>query len=206
MDRFSQTHVVGQDRPPGTDGESNAVQLVGQQVSVEELGAQRMLPRVLANLGYGGLDAVPKKLLVDVLLGVWVDGHVMAQRRQLPRALEQVVNIPDHAILERADESRDRVVELGRQEQPQFQLFPIAQMDRQVLATVGTFAHGGGEPTLGLLLHVQDVLADAERVLAKVRTRAIGFPGLPAAQGHPIGLPRFGIGHHVIGPEPTGLR
>ena len=37
LDRLAQPHVVGQDRPPGSDGERDAVQLVRQQFGLQQL-------------------------------------------------------------------------------------------------------------------------------------------------------------------------
>ena len=43
LDRFAQPHVVGQYGPAGTDGEGDAVQLIGKQLGLEQLFPQRML-------------------------------------------------------------------------------------------------------------------------------------------------------------------
>src|SRR6202167_6816158 len=48
---------------------------------------------------------------------------------------------------------------------------------------------------------MKDVLAGAERVLTKIRARAVRLSRLPASQSDPVRLTRGRIGQCVVGPD-----
>ncbi len=58
-----------------------------------------------------------------------------------------------------------------------------------------------GESSSDLLKRMEDVLAGAERVLAKVRARAVRLTRLPASQRDTVRLPRGRVGQCVVGPD-----
>ena len=73
LDRLSQTHVVRQNGAPRPGDKSNAFELIRQQGSLEQRGAQGVVVRIAANF----FDLLPDAGLVQPLLNklfrVWVD-------------------------------------------------------------------------------------------------------------------------------------
>ena len=137
LDRLAEPHVVGQDRPAGAGGEGDAVELVRQQRDLEQRLAQRMSRRVAADLRGLAAQAFLKQALLDELLGVGIDRHVLAELLQLRQALQQVVQVGDRHVAERGDDLGNRLVHLRGSQQPERHLVPVvAQVQRQVLAAI----------------------------------------------------------------------
>ena len=52
LDRLAQAHVVGQDRAADARGEGDPFELIGKQLDLQQLLAERMPRRVLSDLGH----------------------------------------------------------------------------------------------------------------------------------------------------------
>ena len=99
LDGLAQAHVVGQHRPAGAGGEGDAVELIGQERNLEQGRPQRMLGRVAANGGRLFAQPLLEEPLLDELLGIGIDRHVLAELLQLRQPLEQIVQVLDGPVL-----------------------------------------------------------------------------------------------------------
>ena len=102
LNRLAESHVIGQDRAPGAGGEGDAVQLVGQQLHLQQRLAQRVRFRIAPDVGDRGGDALLQEPGLNVLLGIGIDRHGEAVRLESPDAFEQVREIGDGPVSDRA--------------------------------------------------------------------------------------------------------
>ena len=95
LDGLAQPHVVGQHRPAGAGGEGDAVELIGQQRNLQQRRSQRVLGRIAADGRRLFAQPLLDEPLLDVLLGIGIDGNVLAELLQPRQALEQIVQVLD---------------------------------------------------------------------------------------------------------------
>ena len=136
LDRFAQAHVVGQNRPSPAGGEGNPIQLVRQQFRLEQFFAERMCPGVGADGSDFGCDVLLEQLLLNVFLRVGIDLNGMRLLFELPNPAQQVFAVVDRPIFNRRHDGPGSVIQSGRKREPQFELFPVLQMNRDVFRHV----------------------------------------------------------------------
>ncbi len=90
LNRFSETHVVGQDRPSGAGGKCHAIELIGQERRLQERRAERMIGRIAPNGGHLVAHLLLKQSLLNKLLGVGINEHRFADLLQLRDARHEI--------------------------------------------------------------------------------------------------------------------
>jgi len=148
-----------------------------------------MLRRIAADLRHQLVDASLEEAGLDELLRIGVNRHFLPELLDAPDAADQVVDVDDRPVGDRAEDPGGVLSELRGHEEPQLQIQAIAEMDRDPVLPVRPGEGGRREPALRFLQDVEDVLAGAEGVDAEVWTGAVRLAGLTASQGDAVGLP-----------------
>ena len=81
--------------------------------------------RIAPDLGDFCCDALQQQPGLDVLLRIGIDRHGDVVCFELTDAFEQIREIGDRPIADRAHDAAGHVIEVGRQQDTQFQLLPI---------------------------------------------------------------------------------
>ena len=116
-------------------------------------------------------------------------------------AIDQPSHVVDRPVGQRADRfDKLRFRAIG-QLQAKRDFLAVEHVDERLAVAIGLLSCRGRKPPLHAMQHVQNVLARAERVRAKIGTRAERIAPLLAAQRHAIGLARKRAGDRVIGPR-----
>ena len=139
--------------------------------------------------------------LLDKLLGVRVDNHVAAIFLQQRQPLEKVRDVVDGFVSKRRDDARGLVVEPFRDQEARGHFARIIKMYGQCRWTKLPAELGRREPAPHQADDLEDMLACAERVGAKIGAGAKGIARLQAAQRHLIRFAAQPVGDGVIGPR-----
>ncbi len=143
LDRLAQAHVVGQDRAAHARGKGDPFELIGQQLDLQQLLAQRVPGRVFLDLGHPVGHVLLEQPPLDQLLGVGVDRDVAAQPLQPRQAIDQPPHVLDRPVGQRAD----RLDQLGigpvGQLQVERQLLAVEHVDEGLAVAIGLLPRRG---------------------------------------------------------------
>ena len=109
--------------------------------------------------------------------------------------------IGDGPVSDRAHDGVGLLLESIRQQQAQLQRRTVGEMHGNVALPVRPVAHRVREAPADLLERVEDVLAGAQGVLAKIRARAVRLTRLPSPQRDAVGLAGSGVRDRVVRPD-----
>ena len=201
LDRLAQAHVVGQDRAADPRGKGDPFELIGEQLDLQQLLAQRVPRRVLPDLGHPVRHVPLEEPPLDQLLGVGVDRDGPAQAIHPLHAIHQPPHVLDRPVGQRAGRLDQLGIGVVGQLQVERDFLAVERVDEGLAVAVGLSPRRGGKTPPHAMQHVQDVLARAQRVRAEVGTRAVRIAPLFAPQRHAIALARGGAGDRVVGPR-----
>jgi hypothetical protein len=130
----------------------------------------------------------------------------LSQALEFFESLKQIVDISNRLTEEGLDDGGDFVVHPRWCCQPQGHVLIVSQMYGEALAQRGFFQCLRVEFPLYLGLHVQNVLAGAERIRAKVGAGTVRWSALHAAESDAVALSAHQTRHRVIGPGAGAVR
>jgi hypothetical protein len=206
LDRLAEAHVVGQDRAARAHREGDPIQLVGKQLTCDQLAAQPMAGGVRPDLRGLVREPLTQEPPLDELLGVGIDGDLHFEALEALQPFQQIAEILDGAPEEWPDDALDRRVERLRYAESELDTFRIVQIEGESAAPIGPRQLRPREAALDLALHVEHVLARPQRVLPEVGARAVGLPSLPTAKGHAVAAAGRRARHAVVGPRALRVR
>ncbi len=125
--------------------------------------------RIVPDVGDRGGDALLQEPNLDILFGIGIDRHRLAMRLELPDAFDQVREIGDGPVSDRAHDCLSALIESIRQQEAQPQRRTVGDVHGDVALPVRPVAHRVGEAPADFLERVEDVFAGAEGVLAEIR-------------------------------------
>ena len=162
--------------------------------------------RLAANLGDAPREAVEHQPPLDEFFRVGIDVDRASPPLQVLDSFEQVLHVIDIAAAQLAECLVSLRVQLLGQKQAQRCPIAVLHVNADCPAFIWPLQFRGREPPLQLRKHVQDVLAGAECVCSKVRTRTIRVARLVPAHGDAVGLAGDRAGHGVICPRLLRIR
>jgi len=110
-------------------GERDAVELIRQQLGVEQFGSQCVRLWIAADVGDELLDAFAEQLLLNEFLGVRVNRDVLAVLLESCDPPDEIGNVIDLSLLERADDATDAGFHVVGDSEFQCQFRPVLQKD-----------------------------------------------------------------------------